>query len=405
MNQKRPKATHQGLPPLLYGSATRQRTYMLSLQTFFFVHRNAITIIVICLGIFLRILTALPGYSYDVESYKIVADIMAQGDNVYANTIRYNYGPPWANIIHIINTYIFPCDDMHCFHMKIAIFLTTIDTILFFFILKKYSIVAATFFFINPLSIYITGSHSQFDNLAVLVALLSVAVYNEDKSLGRLALCLGGLGLSLAIKHILFLFPFWMAAKERSLTRMVAAVAVPYSIFLASFIFSIPEGLPGIVQNVFLYRSYGNAPLWSLITPYFLFISTPKIVLFIGSMAILGYYIRNKTSLESINIYCISVVAFSSAIANQYLSIPVPAISTLMNLPYALYSLIGGWYLSMGNDTTSEKIFNALFRWNEFGPYNVLVLLLAIGLSQTLFRPAGSFFEVLHRTRTRFFPN
>lgn len=46
------------------------------------------------LGLMLRmLLAAQPFYNFDVESYSLVAGIVREGGNVYAETIRYNYSP------------------------------------------------------------------------------------------------------------------------------------------------------------------------------------------------------------------------------------------------------------------------------------------------------------------------
>src|SRR6185369_1491861 len=80
----------------------------------------------------------------------------------------------------------------------------------------------AALFFLNPVSILITGLHGQFDNLAVLAALLAMLVMGEHEA-GRTAaapgrgrwLCgLALIGLSLCVKHLLFVFPAWLALKE-----------------------------------------------------------------------------------------------------------------------------------------------------------------------------------------------
>ena len=52
------------------------------------------------LGVVLRILLALsfPG-NFDRASYEIVGTIVQSGGNVYAETARYNYAPPWFLIL------------------------------------------------------------------------------------------------------------------------------------------------------------------------------------------------------------------------------------------------------------------------------------------------------------------
>src|SRR5258708_36698521 len=56
--------------------------------------RAAFTILLLS-GIALRVYIATFGHNSDLESYEIVADLVARGKSVYANTTRYNYGPIW----------------------------------------------------------------------------------------------------------------------------------------------------------------------------------------------------------------------------------------------------------------------------------------------------------------------
>ncbi len=39
------------------------------------------------------------GHTYDFDSYRLVANAITYGKNVYAWTPRYNYGPVWFNLL------------------------------------------------------------------------------------------------------------------------------------------------------------------------------------------------------------------------------------------------------------------------------------------------------------------
>ena len=49
--------------------------------------------IFISAGIMLRFIAMSLGHNYDFESYCVVGEIAGNLKNVYANTVRYNYGP------------------------------------------------------------------------------------------------------------------------------------------------------------------------------------------------------------------------------------------------------------------------------------------------------------------------
>lgn len=349
--------------------------------------RQALFILaVVVLGVSLRALTALRGHNFDVESYKIVAGIMAAGGNVYAETERYNYGPIWFHLLHFLDMIpMFEGLGANAIRMKVAGLLTIVDVCIFLFLLRQYSLKIAALFLLNPVSIIITGYHSQFDNLAVLLGLLSVASYRAEGSLPSRLACLVGIGISLSVKHILFVFPFWLAFKERSLYRQILVLAVPYLVFALGFVFYLPEGLQGMMANVFLYKSFANAPFWAVFLPAIFFAYIPKIILFVGALMLAGLFVKAKSPLESLHIYLISLIVFSSAIANQYLSIPVPSATVFWNWGYALYSLAGGIFLTVeGNGLHSETVRNLIGWHGELG-YYLLIALLAFGLSITLF--------------------
>ncbi len=322
-------------------------------------------------------LAPLRGYNFDVESYRIVADIVSAGGNVYAETDRYNYGPIWFHILHALD--VMPWFDQEGvvgLRWKVASFLTLVDLGILWLLVEQYSIKVGALFFLNPLSILITGYHSQFDNLAVLTGLLSVVLYDRRRSEHSKWLCLAGIGISLCVKHILFLFPCWLAVKEERLSRKVMVLFVPYAIFLGAFLWYLPEGGGGIVKNVFMYRSLDNAPLWSLLAPNTLYTLVPWIVPFVAVLFVLGLYWRKKNSLESLNLYLVSLVVFSSAVANQYLSICASSIATMWNWAYALYSVLGTVFLVVHNAGLHVDVLGL----NVTNGYQWLILTLAIGL-------------------------
>ncbi len=173
-----------------------------------------------------------------------------------------------------------------------------------------------------------TGFHNQFDNLALLVGLVAVMLYERDgvrvfskwQWAGLLLL-----GISLAIKHVLFLFPLWMAAKQQKLWQRVLVLMVPILVFALSFLPYWFDGRDGIIQHVFLYRSVGNT-----------LFSTP---VWIGLLSISAIVFRRWHPMESLLIYTCILVATSPAVANQYLAIPLVFILTHWNWIFLAYML------------------------------------------------------------------
>lgn len=309
--------------------------------------------LVIVAGSLLRLAAAQRGYNFDISSYRIVADIMANDGNVYLETQRYNYGPIWFHILAFLDILPFPISDpLLSLRWKVTAFLTIIDIAIASCLYRWYGGKVASLFFLNPIVIIITGYHSQFDNLAILMALISIKLIDKAectisyRSISGLLL----LGLSLSIKHILFIFPLWLAFKNTRWRDKLLSIGIPYTIFLSAFLPYLNKGAEGILNHVFLYRGFANAPFWNGVAPSVLVDKIPMFILFIGTLSILGLVLRTKKPLESLYIYTIALVIFSSAVANQYLAICLVAISVNWNISYALYSIAGTIYLFASSD-------------------------------------------------------
>lgn len=308
------------------------------------------------LGIFLRLLAATRGHNFDVESYWLVGDIFNEGGNVYAETRRYNYGPVWFFIVSYFHKISVLFDDPFTFfRYAITFLLTLVDIGIAFWLKRQFGYKAAILFFLNPISIIITGFHSQFDNLAVYLGMLSISTYQAAKTnkkgfLSALIL----LGLSIMTKHLLFIFPFWLFIREKGLGRKIAALTVPVAIFLAGFVPFWAVGYEGIKQHVFLYRSFNNAPLLNYSLPPFAVFLTGQ-VLFIAALVAGAFIFRKLEIKKAFLFYTALLVVFSSAVTNQYLAIIMPFISVYANPVFLLYTLVAGLYLA--GDKVGLNIF------------------------------------------------
>ena len=354
------------------------------MKKFTFLYKIFVPVVLI-VGCILRISAAVYGHNLDIESWQIVAEIVNKGGIVYRDTTRYNYGPPWFHILHILDSFsvrIYP-EIFNNLRMKIAVFLTLVDIGIFYFLYKRYSLSIASLFFLNPISIIITGYHSQFDNLALLVGLISVSIFSESESKLSRLVCLLGIGLSLSIKHILFLFPIWLAFKEPNFRNKLQVILIPYLFFLIGFLWYLPEGSQGILENVFLYKSFNNAPFWSMFFPNLFFNITSKMLLFILVLVFLGLYWRTRKPLDSLHLYLIALVVFSSSVTNQYLSIPVPSMSVLWNWGYGLYTLVASTYLSLHFD--GLHLIKVEIKYG----YEIVIFALGLGLFVTSYRLGG----------------
>lgn len=303
-------------------------------------------VIVLALGVAARFLVSLWGHNNDFVSYRIVADIMAQGNNVYDNTTRYNYGPIWFNVVHLLDW--LAGHDASVFRWLLIGLLTATDIGIFYILWHKFGRLAATLFFLNPVSILITGFHNQFDNLAILIALCALLLFGEDfeKPLNRRKYYgLLVLGLSLMTKHLFFLFPLWLAVKQRGLMQKCVILALPPLIFLAGFIPYWSVGHEGIIQNVFEYRSspgFINC-FYDFFLPGLLKSMASPTLWWLFCLGIFAFICQRKGGLESLLLYTAVLVATSPAMANQYLVIPIAFVAVELNvlsIGYVLFATI-----------------------------------------------------------------
>ena len=345
-------------------------------------HFTPLVIVVLLVGLLLRLVLPFRGFNYDIESWKIAADIMAHGGNVYAETGRYNYGPIWFHILHLLDA--IPgtgFGQFFAFRYKVAAFLTCVDVAIFVILLRRFNVLVAALFFLSPISIIITGLHSQMDNLAVLFGLIGILFLEKDKRADVFFIFgLLFLALSLSTKHLLFFLPIWLAIKEERWSRKLLIIGIPYAIFLGLFAPYWELGQTGIINNVFLYRSFNNAPFWTVFAPAIFLTVLPPVILFFTALFVLGLAWRKKPLLETYFLYLISVVVFSSAIANQYLAIPTAAIATQWNWAYALFTAFSTVYLAVDWAGLSIGMVQKALHWQGQNGYYPAITLLFIGL-------------------------
>lgn len=335
--------------------------------------------VILVVGISLRLLLANREFNNDIGYWRIAADIMQNGGNVYAESKYYNYGPIWFYLLYFLDLIPWKphVEAIWSLRWKISIFLTLVDLALAFMLARWFGWRAAMLVLLNPIAIVISGYHGQFDNIAILLALIGARLLDGDSrpSVARECSALTIIGLSLMAKHVFFFFPIWLAMKQETLVRKFLYVALPIAVFIAGFIpFATEAGLQGMIDNIILYRSFNNAPFWLGLVPAVFADKLPHFVAYFLALAVCGLLWRKTPPLESALRYCVVAVIFSSAIANQYLAIPVAAMAANWNIGYAVYTVAGGLYLMLSKGG---------LHW-PFGVgkdyYDELVALLCVGL-------------------------
>lgn len=342
-----------------------------------------------------KLLLARVGASGDVAAFRTVGDLVLSGKNVWVATHNYNYGPIWLWVeggLRWLSLRLPGEGDLATLHLLYAGLLALVDVALAAVAYRELGRVAAIVLLANPAAVLLTGYHSQFDPLAVLVGLAGVLVLRpsfEEPRPGRSGPVLLGsllLGVSLMVKHILAFLPAWLALailfrRRRLLDRDALLVAlVPPLVFLGSFLpwaFD-PVSRQGIVDHVFRYDSLGANGFLPrlagvLVPPGFIGAAFGEAGafafykrLFIVLMLLLGVELaRRRTGLvEFFALYLVGLVVTSSAMANQYLAIPFFALAVWPASPllWIYVAVTTGWLL------LSPENVGSVLGWVERSP-------------------------------------
>lgn len=346
----------------------------------------------IVVGVLARFMLPQFGFNHDFTSYGIVSEIVINGGNVYAETTRYNYGPIWFLVVGALRWLGEQTSaPVPVFRVGIVAVLTAADIAIAWLLRREYGTKVALIFFLNPVSILITGYHNQFDNIAIALGLAAaMTVGRADPERDRRA-WLGGLallGLSLIVKHIFFLFPLWLALRARRWRDRFIALALPVGMFAASFLPFAASGADGMLHNVFLYRSFQNG-LVSRVISSGIGDALPAAIPFILLLAAFGLAVRRLPPLRAALVYLVALVVLSPAMANQYLAIPMATVAAALNPAYLVYAASAVLVILSNDDGLGLHLFEPLgpgaSGWldGRFA-YDLPVVLLTLGLAWQL---------------------
>lgn len=319
--------------------------------------------LVLVVGLAARLLVATLGQDYDMESWQIMANLADHGDNVYAGTDRYNFAPGWFQILHALN--LLSGHNPTVFRYAVSGFLSLGDAGIFFILWRRFGKLAACWFFLNPVSVIISGYQCNFDNLAIFLGLLAVWQMGDefDQPVNRRKLLgLFILGLSLVVKHVFFAFPFWLAVRQKGMLQKLVVILVPIFIFLLSFVPYWHTGSQGIIRNVFLYRSMPLNYFYLMFVPASVQNAFDSLTVWLILLALFAFIYRQRSAVESMLFYTGLLVATLPAMVNEYLAIPGAFVATHLNLFTVLYTVLAtlrllvdanGLHLGGADPTTS----------------------------------------------------
>lgn len=347
---------------------------------------NKYWVLIFSFGLLLRILMAILGHNFDLESYEIVADIILEGKSVYANTTRYNYGPIWAYILAALKLLAsIGAYNQKLFHVYIVICLFAAEVFLYKAIFKqtKNNLLILLLLF-NPISIVIIGHHSQFDILAVCLAYYAY-INLKDKKYTVAAILLG---ISFSIKHIMVFFPLMLLFNQEILLKeRIKLLTIPALIFILSFL-PFYHDFDAIKTNVLSYQFNNNQTflkhILDLAIPGFITkmgffklipIFTGYKFIWLLIFPTLAFYAYKWKNTDMFNIYLLCIVATSLAISEQYFLIPLTAVFAYRKYLFSwIYVFLASYYILFVSFNNTSKYFSlrsigiALdFEWYQIG--------------------------------------
>ena len=366
--------------PLGQNLATRYRTFIP---------------LILFLGFLLRFSLVFSSTNFDFDSYKITANLILDGVPPWQSQ-RYNYGISWSVILSCL--YTFSSGNDFVFRLLIIAFLSMADFVIYLILKEWFGYKTALIFFLNPISIIITGHYNQFDNLSIAVGFLainSLIKFRKSSEMKFLVFCISLLTLSLTIKHNLVLFLLWLIFSNFTFRIKTVLIVVPYLLFLLHFVpFMLLSKFDrdSILSAVFKYWSANNAPFWkfwfwdkefaeSLGDHTAWHHGRLWMVLMFVSVSYVGFLCRKLDLRYLLPIYSLVLVLFSSALTSQFLAIAAIGACVFFNWGFALFFIFETVCLIADPAGFNSGFFNGILVTRGWNSWNTAPSLMLIGIT------------------------
>ncbi len=305
-----------------------------------------------CIHLLVALVLSFGPETGDHPRYRIQAQTVLGGKNIYAHYSYYNYGPAWMYIVSVAYAV-----SATCMRTVLAIILGISACLAAVPVRRLYGFRIAVLFLLSPLTLLATGWFCMFDVIGFGLAFAALAYARRHQMQDRPGLdglsirqCVGVcllLGASLIVKHNLIFFLFWLFFATKSWSKKFLILGLPAGLFCLSFLPYVPEGLAGIKNNVISYGGMYNVPWLQLIAPPRLlsyFMHAPQIrplfryvffVVIIGS----GWLFRKKPLREAFLWHVALLLLCSPTLHVYYTFIPL---LFLLHAPKRGYLLFTG---------------------------------------------------------------
>ncbi|HMA19119.1 MAG TPA: hypothetical protein VKS03_11830 [Thermoanaerobaculia bacterium] len=285
--------------------------------------------------------------NWDTDAYAAVVRSLDAGGTLYRDTSRYNYSPVWALTLRILARIAGEGDIP--FHRVVGGFLLLVDSITAWLVFRlardvlgrprEAAAAAALLFFANPVSVFVTGFHVQFDGVAV--ALLLLAIWLEGRPpTSRPQAAVAALAGSLLAKHVTAFHPIVFLRRRGEARRLsLPLVLLTYALFFASFL-PYWQVRGAVLEKVFGYGSlaedYGTAMLRHLPgSPHWV----PTALFFSAALAGAFAFRRFEPARASLLLFLVLLV-FAPGIAEYYFVWPIALGSLFGGAGYAVFTLV-----------------------------------------------------------------
>jgi len=281
--------------------------------------------------------------NWDMGAYRQFVKFAPRGGDLYRDA-PYHYSPVWAFLLVGLSRAVSPVGIP--FEKAVGSLLLLADAATAFLLFRiardrlgrpsESAAGAALLFFSNPVSVFVTGFHLQWDNVAILC--LVAAVWLAGRKPERPASTAVALAASLLVKHVTFFHPILFAQRARGRSRSLAFF-LPYGAFFASFLLYW-GARDAVFHGVFGYRSlsedYGTAmlrklpgvPDWALMA--------------IFGVAVLGAVVlfRRLEIGRACLLLFLVILIFVPGVVEYYFVWPVALGSLFGGAGYAVYTLV-----------------------------------------------------------------
>ncbi|MEP6767591.1 MAG: hypothetical protein ABJC61_02895 [Acidobacteriota bacterium] len=181
--------------------------------------------------------------------------VRAGTGGLYNGVTRFNYSPLFAFVLYGLGGAASAIGVP--LRLLLGGFLLATDAATTAVLVRRAGPGAAALFFLNPVSVFVSSFHLQFDGLAILFLVLAVAAFRDRGSEPRWGRSAAWMSLSLLAKHVAWFHPLLFVTRA-SRRRPLLLSLVPYGVFALSFL-PFASSWSGIRTAVLGYRSLSES--------------------------------------------------------------------------------------------------------------------------------------------------